>query len=76
MSAVDNLRLSIAGNASHDDIRQYWDAAVSLTKEADRDVKALEEMRSQRLPVASASGPEMAHASVSADILCFRSNSR
>ena len=55
MSAVDNLRLSIAGHASHEDIRQYWDAAVALTKEADQDVKALDEMRARRRPGVRAS---------------------
>ena len=82
-SAVDNLRLSIASHASHEEIKRYWDAAVWLTREADNEVRALEALRAERRDGASPSTadaePAQAAAAVAAvpdSILCFLSNSR
>ncbi len=79
MSAVDNLRLSIAGYASHEQVKAYWDAAVSLTREADRDVQALDEMRAERRQNAPARDVAQAATGVGAapaSIRCFLNNSR
>jgi hypothetical protein len=82
-SAIDNLRLSVAGHASPEKIKRYWDAAVSLTREADNEVQALDELRAQRQrgasPATEDAEPAQAAAAVAAvpdSILCFLSSSR